>query len=89
MSFESSIHSSIYCLNQDIEYFHHGRKFSYYLFILKFGYRGTWVAQLVKRLTLDCSSGHDLRVPVLGSMLSVESACPSFSAPFPHPHPSS
>ena len=38
----------------------------------------TWVAQLVKHLTLDFSPGHDLMVvrssPVLGSMLSVEPA---------------
>ena len=26
------------------------------------GYGGTWVAQLVNRLTLGFSSGHDLRV---------------------------
>lgn len=35
---------------------------------------GTWVAQLVKHLTLDFGSGHDLRVvgsrPVSGSLLS-------------------
>ena len=39
------------------------------------------MAQSVKHLTLDVSSGHDLWVmgsrPVLGSMLSGESACPS------------
>lgn len=26
------------------------------------GYRGAWVGQSVRRLTLDKSSGHDLRV---------------------------
>ena len=39
-------------------------------------YRGVWVAQLVKHLTLDLSSGLDLRVmslsPVLDSTLEVE-----------------
>ena len=38
------------------------------------GSRGAWVAQGVKRLTLDSGSGHDLRVmrrsPVRGSLLS-------------------
>ena len=38
--------------------------------------RDNWVAQLVKRLTLDLSSGLDLRVvtlsPALGSMLGME-----------------
>ena len=38
--------------------------------------RGTWVVQLVERLTLDFGSGHDPRVtglsPNLGSVLSVE-----------------
>ena len=38
--------------------------------------RGSWVAQLVERLTLDFSSGHDPRVVglglVLGYALSVE-----------------
>ena len=42
------------------------------------------MAQLVDHPTLDFGSGHDLRVmgssPVLGSVLSVESACPSPSA---------
>ena len=37
---------------------------------------GTWVAQLVKHLTLDYGSGHDLRIlgwsPVAGSMLREE-----------------
>lgn len=41
-------------------------------------YRGTWVAQRVKHLTLDFGSGHDLRVvsssPALGFMLDVEPA---------------
>ena len=45
--------------------------------ILKFIGRATWVAQSGKHLTLDCSSGHDLRVlslsPTLGSTLSRES----------------
>lgn len=39
-------------------------------------HRDTWVAQLVKHLTLDLSSGLDLRVgssrPVLGSSLGME-----------------
>ena len=39
---------------------------------------GIWAAQLVKCLTLDFSSGHDLRVvkssPASGSVLSGESA---------------
>ena len=43
------------------------------------------MAQLVKHLILGFSSGHDLRVlessPALGSVLSVESASPSPSAP--------
>ena len=43
------------------------------------------MAQLVKYLTLDFSSGHDLRVVGLslewGSVLSTESAPPSPSAP--------
>ena len=38
--------------------------------------RGVWVAQLIKHLTLDLSSGFDLRVmslsPVLGSTLGME-----------------
>jgi len=37
---------------------------------------GAWVAQLVKHLTFDLSSGFDLRVmsssPMLGSVLGVE-----------------
>ena len=40
--------------------------------------RGAWLAQLVKCLTLDFCTGHNIRVmrlsPVSGSMLSVESA---------------
>ena len=44
---------------------------------------GTWVAQLVKCLTLDLSSGHDPRVvrlsPVFGSVLGMELASDSFS----------
>ena len=39
-------------------------------------YRGAWVAQLIKHLTFDLSSGLDHMVmsssPVLGSMLDVE-----------------
>ena len=39
---------------------------------------GTWVAQLVKGLTLDFGSGHDLRVmslsPASGSKVDMESA---------------
>ena len=46
---------------------------------------GTWVAQLLKHLTLDFISGHDLTVvrwnPVSGSVLGMEPAwdalCPS------------
>ena len=45
-------------------------------FNLKVKIQGTWVAQSVKHLTLDLSSGLDLRVlsssPTLGSMLGVE-----------------
>ena len=45
-------------------------------------FRGAWVAQLVKHLTLDFGSGHDLGVmilavrssPMLGSALSQEFA---------------
>ena len=51
--------------------------------------RGTWVAQLVKHLTLDFGSSHDLRVLRSSSMwglpLSMESANPSLSVPTP-PH---
>ena len=40
--------------------------------------RGAWVAQLVKRPTLDFGSGHDLTVvqwsPMSGSVLNVEPA---------------
>ena len=51
--------------------------------------RGTWVTQLIERLTLGFSSGHDLGVvgssSALGSALNGESACdplsPSPSAP--------
>ena len=42
---------------------------------------GSWVAQLFKLLTLDFSSGHDLRVVRLSLRLSMESACPSPFAP--------
>ena len=42
-----------------------------------FYFRATWVAQLVKRLTLDFGSGHDLTImrssPTLGSVLTVRS----------------
>ena len=48
--------------------------------------RGAWVAQLVKCLTLDFNSGHDLRIlgssPTSGSLLSGEFASPS---PFARP----
>ena len=53
---------------------------------------GAWVAQSVKHLTLDLSSGHDLRVvrssPGLGSVLSMEPAYDSLplSAPLPLMH---
>ena len=44
---------------------------------------GAWVGQLVKCLTLDFGSGHDLRVmrlsPALDCTLSRESASPSLS----------
>ena len=51
--------------------------------------RGTWVTQLVKRLTLGFSSGHDLRVPELepcvrlhaGHLLGILSLPPSLSLP--------
>ena len=50
--------------------------------------RGTSVAQLVKRLTLDLGSGHDLTVrdfePHIGLCTdSVEPAWESLSLPFP------
>ena len=42
------------------------------------GGEGTWVAQLLRRPTLDFSSGHDLTVvrssPALGSVLGTEPA---------------
>ena len=48
---------------------------------------GTWVAQLVKRLTLDFNSGHDISVLglslKLGSLLSGELACPSVPLSLP------
>ena len=48
--------------------------------------RVTWVAQLVKCLTLGFGSGHDLGVlrlsPVLGSAWSVEPAGDSLPLPF-------
>ena len=46
---------------------------------------GTWVAQLVKRLTRDLGSGHDLTVcefkPALDSSLTVESLLGILSLP--------
>ena len=46
--------------------------------LLKLSLQGTWVTQLIKHLTLDFSSGHNLRVvrssPMSGSMLGVEPA---------------
>ena len=60
------------------------------LFTLLKRWRGTWVAQWVKLPTLDFSSGHDLRVvrlsPMLGSVLSAESACPSTTSAPPPDH---
>ena len=53
---------------------------NYYTVHLKMAKMGgsTWVAQLVKHLTFDFSSGHDLRVmelrPPSSSMLGVEPA---------------
>ena len=51
--------------------------------------KGTLAAQLVKCLTLDFGSGHDLRVlglsPVLGSALSGDSARDSLPLPLPLP----
>ena len=48
--------------------------------------RGPWVAQLVKRLTFDFDSGHDLKVlelsPASGFVLNEESAGDSL---FAHP----
>ena len=48
-------------------------------------YRGTWVAQLVKHLTLDFSSGHDFTVheiePQVG--LCPDNAKPSWDSLFP------
>ena len=47
--------------------------------------RGYWMAQLVTYLALGFSSGRGLRVvrssPMSGSVLSMESACPSPSGP--------
>ena len=53
---------------------------------------GTWVAQSLKRLTLDFGSGHDLRVreiePLLGSMLTARRLLGILSLPFaPAPPP--
>ena len=46
---------------------------------------GTWVAQSVKCLTLDCGSGHDLTVgkfsPMAGSVLTVRSLLGILSLP--------
>lgn len=51
--------------------------------------RCTWMAQSIKRLAFDFSSGCDLRVlgwsQASGSPLSAECACPSPSAPPPTP----
>ena len=45
-----------------------------------------WVAQLVKPLTLDFGSGHDLKSPTLPLELCVEHrACLRFSFPLPLP----
>ena len=50
--------------------------FCRYIFLLREMKRGAWVAQLIECLTLDLSSGLDLKVvsssPALGSMLSVK-----------------
>ena len=56
-------------------------------FDLKYPFKGTWVARLVKRLTLDLGSGHDLTVPefeppALGSVLTARD---SFSLPLSLP----
>ena len=52
--------------------------------------RHAWVAQSVKRTTLDFGSGHDLKVlrssPALGSALSVKPDKDSYS-PSPSPCP--
>ena len=54
-------------------------------YILKETYRGAWVAQLVKYLTLDFGSGHDFMVheiePALGSALSAWSLLVILSLP--------
>ena len=51
--------------------------------------KGTWVAQSVKHLTLDFSSGHDLGFVgsrlVLRSVLSGKSAWTSLPVPLPLP----
>ena len=51
----------------------------------KAGLRGTWVAQLVKRLTLDLGSCHDLEVcgiqPLVGSVLTAWSLLGILSLP--------
>ena len=53
--------------------------------------RGSWIAQSVEPLTLNFSSGHNLRVvrlsPLLGSTLSGDSAWDSLSLPLPLPRP--
>ena len=45
-------------------------------FLTTFSLRGTWMAQLVKHLTLDFGSGYDLTVieikPCVETVLSVE-----------------
>ena len=46
---------------------------------------GAWVAKSVKPLTLDFSSGHDLRVMRLGSALGMEPASDSLSPFAPTP----
>ena len=48
---------------------------------------GAWVAQLVKRLTLDFGSGHDLAVHEIEPLveLSPEPAWDSLSLLFPSP----
>ena len=60
------------------------------MYHLKMPIRGHWVAQLVKRPTLNFCSGHDLRVirlsPALGSTLGVEPSQDSLSPSVPlHP----
>ena len=70
----SQIHSSV-------EDTYQNQSHIFFLFKTETKIRGIWVAQSVKHLTLDFSSGHGLAVmtlsPMSGSWLSIEPACDS------------